>query len=92
MPSPVEFVLSVARALADHPEKAAARWVDVPEGGAPGDGGEARPKGSHVALEVSPDDRGKIIGRRGRNIQSLRRLVTAVFGKDNRQVGVELAE
>jgi predicted RNA-binding protein YlqC (UPF0109 family) len=79
MSSPLEFVESVAKRLVDRPEEVRGRWVDGPEG-----------KG-FVELTVNPSDRGKIIGRRGRTIESLRSLATAAFGK-NGPVGVEVAE
>jgi predicted RNA-binding protein YlqC (UPF0109 family) len=79
MASPLEMVLAVARALVDNPDQVEARWVDNPEGG-------------FVELKVNPQDRGKIIGKGGRNIQSLRRVATAAFGKDQERVGVELLE
>lgn len=79
MASPLELVVSITQCLVDHPEKVAARWVETPEGG-------------RVDVSVSPDDRGKLIGKGGRNIQSLRRLVTAAFAKEGGRIGVEIAE
>lgn len=79
MASPAEFVVSVAKSLTDQPDKVSARWVESPEG-------------HFVELTVAPEDRGKIIGRRGRTIQSLRRLATAAFAQNGEEVGVELAE
>ena len=79
MPSALDFVLTVAKQLVDRPEEVSARWVDGPEG-----------KG-FVELTVTPSERGKIIGRRGRTIDSLRSLVTAAFGQGG-PIGVEVAE
>lgn len=79
MPSPVEFVLSVAQSLADNPEQVSARWVETERGG-------------HVELKVAENDRGLIIGRRGRHIDALRLLVKAAFGEEGKEAGVELAE
>ncbi|HRY28980.1 MAG TPA: KH domain-containing protein [Elusimicrobiota bacterium] len=79
MASPLEFVLSIVQCLVDSPEKVVGRWVESPEGG-------------RVDVRVAPEDRGKVIGKGGRNIQSLRRLVSAAFAKDNQRIGVELAE
>jgi uncharacterized protein len=78
MPSAVDFVSSVVKTLVDKPDQVEARWVDNPDGG-------------FVELKVSPEERGKVIGKRGRTIQSLRQLATAAFGKGGR-VGVEVAE
>ena len=79
MPSPVELVLSIARSLVGKPDKVTARWVDNPEGGM-------------VELDVAPEDRGKIIGKRGRTIESLRTLANAAFGAEGKKVDVELIE
>lgn len=76
MPSAVDLVRAIAQSLVDQPDKVEARWVESPEGG-------------HVELKVADQDRGKVIGRRGRTIDSLRQLATAAFDK---QVGVELLE
>ncbi len=79
MPSPVEFVLSIVKSLVDKPDQAEARWVENPDGGM-------------VEVKVPAEDRGKVIGKRGRTIQSLRTLATAAFGKEGGRVGVEIVE
>jgi predicted RNA-binding protein YlqC (UPF0109 family) len=79
MSSPAELVLAIAKSLVDQPQKVSARWVEAPEG-------------SYVELTAAQEDRGKLIGRRGRTIESLRRLATAAFGREEQKVGVELAE
>ena len=79
MPSPVEFVQAVAKQLVDKPEEVRARWVEEPDGA------------GHVELTVNPQERGKIIGRRGRTIEALRTVATAAFGQ-GKSVGVEVAE
>jgi predicted RNA-binding protein YlqC (UPF0109 family) len=76
--SPVDFVLAVAKQLVDLPAEVQARWVDDPDHG-------------FVEVTVNPSERGKIIGRRGRTIESLRALASAAFG-DGRSIGVEVAE
>jgi hypothetical protein len=78
MSSALDFVLAVAKQLVDRPEEVSARWV------------EAEGKG-FVELTVNPSERGKIIGRRGRTIDSLRALATVAFGQ-NGSIGVEVAE
>lgn len=77
MPSAVDMVLSMAKDLVDRPEAVQARWRETDR---------------TVELRVAPADRGKIIGRRGRTIDSLRILATAVFGGDKDRVDVELIE
>jgi predicted RNA-binding protein YlqC (UPF0109 family) len=79
MASALEFVLTVAKSLVDKPGEVSARWVEAPDGG------------GFVELTVNPEERGKIIGRRGRTIESLRTLATAAFGQ-NGAIGVEVAE
>jgi predicted RNA-binding protein YlqC (UPF0109 family) len=77
MPSPVEFIGAVVKSLVDKPDQVEARWVDA-------DGG-------YVELKVPAEDRGKVIGRRGRTIQALRDLASSAFGEGG-SVGVELLE
>ena len=79
MPSSVEFVLSLVQSLVDQPEKVKARWVEAPGNG-------------YVELDVPESERGRIIGKRGKTIQSIRQLATAVFGASGQEVGVEIRE
>ncbi len=79
MPSALAFVETVAKQLVDRPEEVKARWVENQDGA------------GLVELTVNPDDRGKIIGRRGRTIDSLRALASAAFGQGE-AIGVEVAE
>ena len=41
-------------------------------------------------LEVSPDDRGRVIGRGGRTAEALRTLLDAVARRDGRHCRVEI--
>ncbi len=77
MASPVEWVESVVKRLVDHPEKVEARWLETEK---------------TVEINVLPDDRGKVIGRRGKTIDSLRILATAVFAGPNERIDVKLRE
>ena len=79
MPSPVEFVLAVAKSLADQPDRVSARWVEGERGG-------------HVELLVAEGDRGKMIGRRGQTVEAMRRLVQAAFAGEGQAFGVELKD
>jgi predicted RNA-binding protein YlqC (UPF0109 family) len=45
-----------------------------------------------VEIRVAPDDCGKIIGRQGRVIKSIRTLVRAAVCTEGRDVSVELIE
>jgi predicted RNA-binding protein YlqC (UPF0109 family) len=73
----VEWVVSVVKRLVDHPEKVEARWLETEK---------------TVEINVLPDDRGKVIGRRGKTIDSLRILATAVFAGPNERIDVKLRE
>lgn len=77
MASAVDWVLSVVKALVGNPGEAQARWID-----------EERT----VELRVAPDDRGKVIGRRGRTIDSLRVLTNAAFAPDGARIDIKLSE
>jgi predicted RNA-binding protein YlqC (UPF0109 family) len=67
--SPVELVTSIVKNLVDKPENVDSRWLETEK---------------TVEINVVPDDRGKVIGRRGKTIDSLRILVSAVFGRFRR--------
>jgi predicted RNA-binding protein YlqC (UPF0109 family) len=72
-----ELVEYVARGLVEHPDKV--NVVEIPEGG-----------GLIYELEVAPDDMGKVIGRQGRMINSLRALVKAAAVRRGVRVNVEV--
>lgn len=67
--------------LVDHPEDVEITEV---EGDREGD--------VVIELAVHPDDMGKIIGRRGRIIQSLRILAKAAAQRSGGNVGVEVVD
>lgn len=77
MPSPVELVTSIVKSLVDNPEKVEGRWLETEK---------------TVEMNVMPEDRGKVIGRRGKTIDSLRILVSAVFGSSGERIDVKLRE
>lgn len=41
-------------------------------------------------VKVDPDDLGKVIGRQGRNIKSIRTIINAAAQKDNKRVIIEI--
>jgi predicted RNA-binding protein YlqC (UPF0109 family) len=45
-----------------------------------------------LRLHVAPDDRGKVIGRQGRIVRSLRTLVRAAGGRGGERLVLEIAE
>lgn len=77
MPSSVELVTSIVKSLVDKPEKVEGRWLETEK---------------TVEINVMPEDRGKVIGRRGKTIDSLRILVSAVFGSSGERIDVKLRE
>jgi predicted RNA-binding protein YlqC (UPF0109 family) len=74
-----ELLLFLARSLVDEPEK-----VEI----------EGRETDSRVdlTLRVAPDDVGKVIGRGGRIVKSIRTVMKAASVKENKRVNVEVAD
>ncbi len=79
MPDAADDLLGVARLLADDPKR-----VTV----------EAAPVGDRTELRVrvAADDRGKLIGKRGRTIDALRALARVRSDREGRTYEVELLE
>ncbi len=73
------LLLFLARSLVDEPEK-----VEV----------LGRETGSRVdlTLRVAPNDMGKVIGRQGRIVKSIRTVMKAASVKANKRVNVEVAD
>jgi predicted RNA-binding protein YlqC (UPF0109 family) len=44
----------------------------------------------HLELEVDPEDRGRVIGQRGRTADALRTLLEAVAARQGRRVEMEI--
>jgi predicted RNA-binding protein YlqC (UPF0109 family) len=74
-----EFLEFIARHLVDHPE------LVVLEN-------EAREDKVIFTLRVSPQDVGKVIGRKGRTAQSIRVLLAAVAAREGKRAILEIAE
>jgi len=49
-------------------------------------------KSSIYEVRVDSEDIGKVIGRQGRNIKSIRTIVNAAAQKDNKRVVIEIIE
>ena len=49
-------------------------------------------KSSIFEVRVDPNDIGKVIGRQGRNIKSIRTIVNAAAQKDNKRVIIEIVD
>ena len=66
-----EFVEYIAKALVEAPEEVVVR------------DGEEDEEGRHVIeLQVAADDRGKVIGKKGRMAHNIRTLLAAASGPD----------
>lgn len=77
MASPIDFVVAVVKHLVDRPESVAARWIETER---------------TVELDVAPEDRGKVIGRRGKTIDSMRILASTVFAAEGERIDIRLRE
>jgi len=49
-------------------------------------------KSSIFEVKVDPNDIGKVIGRQGRNIKSIRTIVNAAAQKDDKRVVLEIVD
>ena len=79
MSAPAELVLYLAKKIVEDPAS-----VRVEEIESDGD--------LVLRLHVAEPDRGKVIGRRGRMVQSLRTLARAAGARSDRRVLLEIAE
>lgn len=73
----VELVTEILKAIVDHPESVTVKEVE----------GE---RSCIIEIKVHAEDTGKVIGREGRIINSLRQIIRAAAGRDNKRVTVEL--
>jgi predicted RNA-binding protein YlqC (UPF0109 family) len=74
-----ELVLYIAKALVDNPDK-----VEVSE--------IVHDKAAVIELRVSEPDRGKVIGKEGRIIKSIRTIVNSASAKLEKRATVEIVE
>jgi predicted RNA-binding protein YlqC (UPF0109 family) len=74
-----ELVLYIAKALVDNPDN-----VEVQE--------VAGEKATVIEVKVSETDRGKIIGKEGRIIKSIRTIVNSASAKLDKRATVEIVE
>jgi hypothetical protein len=63
-----ELMTQIARALVDHPDEVSVEAVE-------GDEGDDT---TVLEMRVAPDDVGKVIGKQGRTVRSLRTILAAV--------------
>ncbi|MHB9154885.1 MAG: KH domain-containing protein [Endomicrobiales bacterium] len=74
-----DLVLYIAKALVDNPDK-----VEVSE--------VTGEKATVIELKVAEGDRGKIIGKEGRIIKSIRTIVNSASAKMDKRATVEIVE
>jgi len=73
----VELVTEIVKAIVDNPEAVVVKEVE----------GE---RAAIIEIKVAAEDVGKVIGREGRIINSLRQIVRAAAGKQSKRITVEL--
>ena len=74
-----DLITAIVRALVDQPEEVSVKELE----------------GAHtIVLEVSvaKGDMGKVIGKRGRNVQAIRTLLGAAAGKTRKRYILELVD
>jgi uncharacterized protein len=76
---PADLVGFLAKKIVDEPDAVSVEEVE--------EGGDLI-----LRLHVAEQDRGKVIGRRGRMVQSLRTLARAAGARSDRRVLLEIAE
>ncbi|MFQ5606387.1 MAG: KH domain-containing protein [Candidatus Zixiibacteriota bacterium] len=74
-----EFIMTVVRALVDSPDE-----VEVEE--------VLDERGAMYELRVAPTDLGKVIGKGGQTVRSLRTLISAIAAKHGKRVALEIRE
>ncbi len=74
-----DLVIQIVKNLVDNPDEVDAREVE----------GEQT---TIIEITTNPDDIGKVIGRRGRTIKSIRTLVNAAAVRQGKRVTVEIVE
>ncbi len=73
----VELVTDIIKAIVDNPNLVEVKEVE----------GE---RAAIIEIKVAPEDVGKVIGREGRIINSLRQIVRAAAGREGKRITVEL--
>jgi predicted RNA-binding protein YlqC (UPF0109 family) len=74
-----ELILYIVQAIVDNPDEVS---VSAIEGA----------QTEVLELKVANSDLGKVIGKKGRNIQAIRTILSAVSAKINKRVVLELIE
>lgn len=74
-----DLLEQIAKALVDNPDEVAVRVIE---------GAET----TILELRVAPNEVGKIIGKQGRTIQSIRRILNAAAMKSKKRIILELLD
>jgi hypothetical protein len=74
-----DLVIEIVKNLVDNPDEVDARAVE----------GEQT---TVIEIETNPDDIGKVIGKRGRTIKSIRTIVNAAAVRQGKRITVEIVE
>jgi predicted RNA-binding protein YlqC (UPF0109 family) len=75
----IDLLKHIVQALVDHPEQVEIKEV----------------KGEHVSvleLKVAKEDIGKVIGKKGRNVQAIRTILSNASGKEKKRITLEIIE
>ena len=75
-----EFVEQMVKRVVDNPEKVRVEQSSPNE------------NTIELVVEVDKDDIGKVIGKKGKNINAMRTLVTAIGAKVNNRVTLQVVE
>jgi predicted RNA-binding protein YlqC (UPF0109 family) len=74
-----ELILYIVQAIVDNPDEVSVAAIE---------GAQTEV----LELKVANSDLGKVIGKKGRNIQAIRTILSAVSAKINKRVVLELIE
>jgi hypothetical protein len=74
-----ELVEAIAKALVDYPDQVQVRAIDGKEV-------------TIFKLRVAPSDTGKVIGRKGRNVEAMRGILNAIGAKLRRRFVLEILD
>ena len=74
-----ELILYIAQAIVDNPDEVTVSVIESAQT-------------NILELKVAKSDLGKVIGKKGRNIQAIRTILNSVSGKVKKRVVLELIE
>lgn len=75
-----EFIEFIVKQLVDKPEKVMIEEESTDQ------------KTIEIKVEVDKEDIGKVVGKKGKNVNALRTLLTAVAAKDKRRATLHVVE